>query len=74
MLDGKEERKKERKTEKRKKERKKKKKEGKKIKQEEQNQNFVLDILDCEKSWDCGVIFCIRIAKDFHILGVKNFM
>ena len=30
--------------------------------------------LDCEeKSGDSGAIFCIQIAKDFHLLQVKIF-
>ena len=47
-----------------------KKKEERKKKEEKKNkiEIFVFDFLDCEeKSWDCGAIFDIRIAKGFHL-------
>ena len=49
------------------------KKERKKKERRQKKKNkieiFAFDFLDCkEKSWDSGAIFCIRIAKGFHLL------
>ena len=45
----------------------KKEEERRKMTKKNKIQIFTFNFLDCEKSWDCGVIFDIRIAKGFHL-------